>query len=200
MTSTYGLSGSFLRWPVDTSQSQCGAFWQSWAISSASFVPVRYLEKWFLSWSMLHLSWYASWRWSFLLASSCRCNIWFCTCRVRHFWGGLCGLVGAIQSRGVWRLFVKSVKTKPKLRLLWQRHSEWRRCPISQRHTMLRTQPLVTTKSGVYLPSAFSKGNSEGEAQLPARRYNNMSFTLSWCTCYWTLMKWFLIERKFSMS
>jgi len=81
--------------------------------------------------------------------------------------GGLCRIVGAIQSRDVRRFFERNVKINAKSELPLQRHIFSRRCQTSQLNTMVRSfqaciiHPLVTMLAIMNRASAFSEGNLE---------------------------------------
>ena len=196
MTSTYGSNGFFRRWFEAMFLSLCGLSWQSWAISSASYVPRRYLGPSLMTWRKLHLCCSVSWRRSFHQASSLRCFIWSYTSQMRFEWEGLCNGVGAFQSREIWRLFARNVETKPKLRLPLQRHPFWRRCPTSLKNTTLRTflaciiHPLVTMLEKMNRLLAFFEANSARQVDPQLSSWTMKSGERSCYTCLPTLMSW----------
>jgi len=94
MTTTYGLSDFFWWWFEVMSLRMSGLCWQSWGISSTSFVLRSYLGPWLQTWKEWHMCCSVSWRRSFHPASSNRCSIWFCTFRMRHKCGAHAGQLG----------------------------------------------------------------------------------------------------------
>jgi hypothetical protein len=84
---------------------------------------------------------YVSWRRSYHLASSIRCNICFCTYLQMYDGGRACRTVGAIQLRDVSSFFDTKLATNTKLKLPLQRHT-FLRCQTSQLNIMLRTFPV----------------------------------------------------------
>ena len=136
-----------------------------------------------------------SWRRSFHLTSSIRCNIWFCTSRTRHEWGVLRRTVGAIQLRDVRRSLELNAKTNAKLKLPSQRHTFWRRCQTSHQNTMLTiflaciTHPLVTMLGKMTRTSVFSEVNSKVQVLRPSSPWIIKSGELSSYMCSPTFLK-----------
>ena len=89
--------------------------------------------------------------------------------------GGLCRIVGAIQSRDVRRFFERNVKINAKSKLSLQRHIFSRRCQTSQLNTMVRIfqaciiHPLVTMLAIMNRVSASSEDNLEVQVMRGTR-------------------------------
>ena len=95
--------------------------------------------------------------------------------RMRHGWGALCSLVGAIQLKDVRMFFEQNAKINAKLKLLLQSHIFWRRCQTSQPNTMVTIfpaciiHPLVTMLAIMNRVLASSDDNLEVQVMRGTR-------------------------------